>query len=47
MKYTLQLVAAMRAAVHSVMQGLQLQQPVSSDMAMGLLSDIHHGVLLC
>lgn len=36
----------MRAAVHSVLQGLQLQQPVSSDMAMGLLSDIHHGALL-
>jgi hypothetical protein len=37
----------MRAAVHSVLQGLQLQQPVSSDMAMGLLSDIHHGALPC
>ena len=44
---TLQLVAAMRAAVHSVLQGLQLQQPVSSDMAMGLLSDIHHGAPPC
>lgn len=40
---TPQLVAAMRAAVHSVLQGLQLQQPVSSDMAMGLLSHIHRG----
>ena len=46
-KCTLQLVAAMRAAVHSVLQGLQLQQPVSSGMAMGLLSDIHHGAPPC
>ena len=38
-----QLVAAMRAAVHTVLQDLELSQPISAECAMGLLSDIHQG----
>ncbi len=39
-----QLVAAMRAAVQGVLQGLQLSQPISAEEAMSLLSDIHRGL---